>query len=129
MEAINKDLPLMKFEKPQGISTITINPENNKRAVKNSSRKINEIFIAGTEPTEWDNPEEVALQNDLFESQIETAGWNLNVPFEQKIDEDVFFDFLTKKTNAKEAENSEADESIPTSRSIRLKLQVPSRTQ
>jgi hypothetical protein len=36
---------------------------------------------------------------------------------------------VTKKTNAKEAENSEADESIPTSRSIRLKLQVPSRTQ
>lgn len=128
MEAINKDLPLAKFEKPQGISTITINPENNKRAVERSKKKINEIFIAGTEPTEWDNPEELALQNDFFESQIESASWNLNIPFEQKIDEDVFFDYLTTTGAVDESESEESNAPAQNKR-IRLQLQVPSNAQ
>lgn len=108
MENINKNLPLAVFEKPQGIITVAINSTNNTKAVKKSLNKVNEIFIAGTEPTEWDHPEEAIIKNEFFQTKLEQSKWNLSIPFENQIDKNIYFDFITThKKTTKEKENQQ----------------------
>lgn len=63
MEEVHKDLPVIDFQRPAGIITVAIDTESGKlptdlSVAANTVR--NEIFIKGTEPTEYDDVHVVA---------------------------------------------------------------------
>ncbi|XP_060085199.1 penicillin-binding protein 1A-like [Ylistrum balloti] len=79
MQEISKTLPKAEIKKPNGIVTLTINPENNTLATTSSPTTLQEVYIAGTEPSEKDNPSATVFISDYQDMHLERAQWNLSL--------------------------------------------------
>jgi penicillin-binding protein 1C len=55
MDWLHRDLPVETFQRPPGIVTVTVDSTSGKLPTEFSPAQIQEVFIAGTEPTEVDD--------------------------------------------------------------------------
>jgi penicillin-binding protein 1A len=59
MKEIHEDLPIREFDRPPGLVEVTVTAESGKLPTENyQGATIDEIFIAGTEPTQFDSLED-----------------------------------------------------------------------
>ena len=131
MEEINKDLPKKDFTKPNGIITISINPDNNTIATPQSNKIRQEVFIVGTEPKETDNTLQKTIQFEESIAKLQKSSWNINIPYSTK---GRFDSTILKLTQSEFSNNSykkqKSYQNITINRnnkrSLNLQLKIPS---
>lgn len=70
MQSASEGRPAVDFPVPSGIEHVAIDPETGKRAYEGQADAIDEVFVAGTAPTETAQPKDVLGSSDFMMEQL-----------------------------------------------------------